>query len=30
MIFLARHAQGDWGELEPEDIEENQFSLKNG
>ena len=28
--FLARHARGDWGELSPEDIAENEFSLKNG
>ena len=28
--FLARHVNGDWGELSPEDIKENQFSLKHG
>ena len=28
--FLARHVRGDWGEVPPEDIEENEFSLKNG
>ena len=28
--FLARHAIGDWGEVPPEDIEENEFSLKHG
>jgi len=28
--FLARHVSGDWGEISPEDIKENQFSLKHG
>jgi hypothetical protein len=28
--FLARHASGDWGELAPEDIKENEFSLQHG
>lgn len=28
--LLARHAAGDWGELDPEDIRENEFSLANG
>ncbi len=28
--FLARHVNGDWGEVPPEDIKENQFSLKHG
>ena len=27
---LARHARGDWGELSPEDREENELSLKDG
>ncbi|MBL9204261.1 MAG: hypothetical protein JNN01_04205, partial [Opitutaceae bacterium] len=27
---LARHARGDWGELPPEDVEENELSLKEG
>jgi hypothetical protein len=27
--FLARHASGDWGEIPPEDREENEFSIKN-
>ena len=26
--FLARHASGDWGEVPPEDIKENEFSLR--
>ena len=28
--FLARHAIGDWGELEPTDIAENLYSLIHG
>jgi hypothetical protein len=28
--FLARHLAGDWGELDAEDIRENEFSLENG
>jgi hypothetical protein len=28
--FLARHATGDWGELDPTDIAENEFSLTHG
>jgi hypothetical protein len=28
--FLARHVSGDWGEVPPEDIKENEFSLKRG
>ncbi len=27
---LARHAAGDWGELPPEDWQENELSLKEG
>lgn len=27
---LARHARGDWGELSPEDVEENELSLTEG
>jgi hypothetical protein len=27
---LRRHAQGDWGELDPEDVAENERSLKGG
>lgn len=29
-IALARHAQGDWGELDDEDKAENELSLKEG
>ena len=28
--FLSRHVSGDWGEVPPEDIKENEFSLKHG
>jgi hypothetical protein len=28
--FLSRHASGDWGEVPPEDIKENEFTLKHG
>jgi hypothetical protein len=28
--FLARHAGGDWGELDPSDIPENEYSRANG
>lgn len=27
--FLHRHVRGDWGEIPPEDWEENEFSLTN-
>lgn len=27
---LGRHARGDWGELDPEDVAENERSLKEG
>lgn len=29
LVFLARHAQGDWGDVPPEDWEENEFSVRN-
>ena len=28
--FLLRHQHGDWGELPPEDVHENEWSLANG
>ena len=28
--LLMRHAQGDWGELDPHDWQENEFSLQHG
>ena len=29
-LFLARHAGGDWGELDREDVRENEYSLAHG
>jgi hypothetical protein len=29
-LFLTRHAAGDWGELDPEDIRENEYSVAHG
>jgi hypothetical protein len=29
-VFLARHAGGDWGELEPTDVAENEYSVAHG
>jgi hypothetical protein len=29
-IFVRRHVRGDWGQLDLEDIKENEFSLVNG
>ena len=28
--FLERHPNGDWGEITAIDVDENNFSLKNG
>ena len=28
--FLARHAIGGWGELEPTDVAENEYSVTHG
>lgn len=28
--FLRRHMRGDWGQLDKEDIQENEYSLKHG
>jgi len=28
--FLARHATGDWGTLDPEDVTENEYSMVHG
>jgi hypothetical protein len=28
--FLARHAIGDWGELDPTDVAENEYSVAHG
>jgi hypothetical protein len=30
LMFLKRHARGDWGELDAHDIAENEFSLRRG
>jgi hypothetical protein len=29
-LYLARHLNGDWGEVAPEDREENRLSLEQG
>ncbi len=29
-VFLARHQQGDWGEIPAEDAAENRLSLEKG
>lgn len=28
--LLSRHQRGDWGELDPEDVRENELSLRSG
>lgn len=28
--FLQRHSRGDWGELDAQDIQENELSLREG
>lgn len=28
--LLMRHSQGDWGEVPPEDAQENEFSVEKG
>jgi hypothetical protein len=28
--FVSRHAIGDWGELEPTDVAENEYSVTHG
>ena len=28
--FLGRHAGGDWGELDREDVRENEYSVRQG
>lgn len=28
--FLARHQVGDWGDLTPEDVQENELALQQG
>ena len=29
-VYLSRHVSGDWGDVCPEDAEENELSLQNG
>lgn len=28
--FIVRHVTGDWGDLVPEDVRENEYSLEHG
>lgn len=28
--FLARHVAGDWGELDPQDVQANEVALQHG
>jgi len=30
LLYLARHASGDWGEIDPRDRRENERSLRHG
>jgi len=30
LAFLERHLAGDWGDLSPEDLRENELSLQHG
>ena len=30
LVYLQRHLQGDWGDLDDEDKAENEFSVENG
>ncbi len=30
LVFLARHAVGDWGDLDPEDLQANEDALRHG
>lgn len=30
LIALGRHSRGDWGDLEKDDLAENEFSLREG
>lgn len=29
-VLLQRHAAGDWGDLDPEDVATNNYALENG
>ena len=28
--YLLRHVAGDWGDIDPDDVAENEFSLQHG
>lgn len=30
LLYLQRHAHGEWGDLDAEDVQENEFSLQHG
>lgn len=30
LVFLQRHAVGDWGDLDPQDWQENEAALEHG
>jgi hypothetical protein len=30
IAYLVRHLAGDWGEIDPDDVMENEFSLQHG
>jgi hypothetical protein len=30
VAYLERHLAGDWGEIDPDDVIENEFSLRHG
>ena len=30
LIFLGKHAAGDWGDLDPEDLQANEDALRDG
>jgi len=30
LVFLFRHASGDWGELDENDVRENELSVQHG
>jgi len=30
LAFLQRHARGDWGDLDPEDVQANELALRDG
>lgn len=30
LAYISRHARGDWGDLDPEDLAANDWALKHG